>query len=195
MTSSTLISPSGQGLSSTQKTVDYLFAATPGARVASKERVRRHPLFIAQTVIASGTSPSSMTTRYRAGPPSPKYHSRTVSPRRAPCRTRRSSSRHGRSRYVLTRSQQRRTRFGVAASRPMVISGEGAGAAEDSPSPMLLPPGGVGVLPGSLTASFPTRKRSETSRSRGVRVHRSNLANGVPAHPRRSLILPGRGAG
>jgi hypothetical protein len=32
MTSSTLISPSGQGLSSTQKTVDYLFARDPGAR-------------------------------------------------------------------------------------------------------------------------------------------------------------------
>jgi len=45
MTSSTLISPSGQGPSSTPKTFDYLLArAPPGARVASKERARRHPL-------------------------------------------------------------------------------------------------------------------------------------------------------
>ena len=60
MTSSTLISPSGQGLNSPQKTVDYLVARDPpGARVASKGRV------IGGTP-ASGISPPDWLSDERA---------------------------------------------------------------------------------------------------------------------------------
>ena len=54
MTSSTLISSSGQGLSSTQKTVDYLFARDPGGKGRLEGTSSPAPLFIAQTVIAFG---------------------------------------------------------------------------------------------------------------------------------------------
>jgi hypothetical protein len=77
------------------------------------------------------------------------------------------------------RQEDRRLRLG-GVKRPSLILAEpvaaaeveGAvrkpGAAEGSPCPMLLPPGGVGVLPGSLTAFLPTRRRSKPAALAGA---------------------------